>query len=616
MGTRKVGPLGPSSFDSIITVVFYPMGQPSPAEHEQTLRSREYALLFLFSFILFGYSMIGGRPLTMHEAVLPQSSCEMLADGDWLIPKSGGRPWLERPPLPQWITVGIAAVAGTCAKEWIVRLPPALIATGVVLLLARMASSWFGRTIGFLSGLLLATMFEFTRYAWLAESDMFLCGIVTAAIAVFVQLEFFQKAPPGAPQRFGGRRSVLGLLFFVLLGMTNLAKGLLFGTVMTLAPIVGFLLWNANRTQIARYLWLWGWLVSVLIAVAWPLAAWIRYPDLIELWWFDLGGRLSGDYTAINQPAWYYLVTLAWTTQPWTIPAAFGLTITWKRAFAVPCSSERFLWCWAVLPILIFSIPSGKHHHYLLQCLAPWSVLGALGLVWLRDRIFLVPFWKQASVIGWWLLALLGAVAIWWFSARVPGPGWMPWALITGWIAFAGSLSWTISRGNERRALALFFSAIVGLYSLGHSYAAHISDQSLDDTVFLKQVLTRVTSDVPVMVNADLGSMDLFRILFYLHSLNGQVVPVHNLTYLLDERIHDATVYVISRHKDLPILTRYGAVEVLLQSKRTRRETSPEDRFTLFHLRFDKNLPRRSAPHYISPMQAMARERGPYLEAR
>jgi len=177
--------------------------------------------------------MVGGRPLTMHEAVLPQSACEMVADGDWVIPKSGGRPWLERPPLPRWITVGTAAVAGTCAKEWVVRLAPVVIATGVVLLLARIAAGWFGRNIGLLSGFLLATMFEFTGYAWLAEADIFLCGIVTATIAIFIHLEFFHKPPPGAPPRIWGRRSILVLLFFVLLGMTNLAKSLPFGTVMT-----------------------------------------------------------------------------------------------------------------------------------------------------------------------------------------------------------------------------------------------------------------------------------------------------------------------------------------------------------------------------------------------
>jgi hypothetical protein len=163
--------------------------------------------------------------------------------------------------------------------------------------------------------------------------------------------------------------------------------------------------------------------------------------------------------------------------------------------------------------------------------------------------------------------------------------------------------------------MAVLLSAIVALYTMGYSYAARISDHGLADTVFLKEVPSRITAGVPVVVNADLGSMDVFRILFYLHHLEGQVVPIHNLTYLSDERIHDETVYLISRLKDLPALTRYGTAEVVFQSERTRRETSPQDRFTLFRLRFNKDLPRQPAPSYISPMQAMYREKGPYLDS-
>jgi hypothetical protein len=48
-------------------------------------------------------------------------------------------------------------------------------------------------------------------------------------------------------------------------------------------------------------------------------------------------------------------------------------------------------------------------------------------------------------------------------------------------------------------------------------------------------------------------------------------------------------------------------VEVVLQSERTRREASPKDRLTLFHLRFDDNLPRIPMQARISPMEAMNR---------
>ncbi len=575
------------------------------------LRRTDYLLLGLFCFLLFGYAMVGGRPLTMHEAVLPQSAREMLADGDWIVPKSGGRPWLERPPLPQWITVAVAWVSGRGDREWIVRLPPALMGTAAVLLVAWMAAGWFGRTVGLLSSFLLATMFEFTSYAWLAEPDIFLCALVALAIALFARIEFF-AAPRGAAedQRFLGGRPWPVLAFFAALGVTNLVKGLLFGPAMVLIPVCGFLAWNADRRQIARYMWLWGWLLCAAIAAAWPLAAWVRYPDVLEVWRFDHLGRLSGSYTAINKPGWYSLTTLPWEMAPWTLFVLLGLWRSAGRAFHERNSPERFLWCWAILPVVVFSLPAGKHHHYMLHLLAPWAVLGALGLVDLRDWIFGRPGWARYRLAAAALVGVSGVVALWGWRPSVPGPRWVVLALLLVWIAWSAVFGWALWRARSGLAMGVVLAAIVGAYWAIFTYSLPPRDQVLEDTGFLQQVRALKRSEVPLMVNADLNSMDLFRTLFYLDS---GAATLHNLTYLQDERIHSAQVYVITRARDEATIAKLGTAEVLLQSRRSRRETSPADRLTLFHLRFREDLGRGPAPARISPMQAMSRAEGPYL---
>ena len=73
------------------------------------LRLRDFLILAAFCLLLFGFEMFSGRPLSLHEARLPELSREMFLHHNWLFPQSGGRPWLERPPLPQWIEVGIWA---------------------------------------------------------------------------------------------------------------------------------------------------------------------------------------------------------------------------------------------------------------------------------------------------------------------------------------------------------------------------------------------------------------------------------------------------------------------------------------------------------------------------
>src|SRR5258705_1880207 len=105
--------------------------------------------------------MFSGRPLSLHEGRLPELSREMMQSHDWIIPRSGGRPWLERPPLPHWITIATSAILGQrCDRVWVVRLPAVLMGTITVLLTAWIAARLFGRNIGLASGLILPTCYH------------------------------------------------------------------------------------------------------------------------------------------------------------------------------------------------------------------------------------------------------------------------------------------------------------------------------------------------------------------------------------------------------------------------------------------------------------------------
>ena len=108
----------------------------------------------------------------------------------------------------------------------------------------------------------------------------------------------------------------------MLLGMTNLAKGVVFGTAMALIPIGGFLLLNGRIGPILRYCWLWGWLTFAAIALAWPFAVYQRFPDALPLWQYDLFGRLNGGYLA--EPFWYYFGHWFWVVLPWPVAAIIG----------------------------------------------------------------------------------------------------------------------------------------------------------------------------------------------------------------------------------------------------------------------------------------------------
>ncbi len=571
------------------------------------VRGGDYLLLFGFCLLLFGYSMVGGRPLTMHEAVVPQSTREMVASGDWIVPTSGGRPWLERSPLPHWITAAICAPLGACGREWAVRLPAALMGTAVVLLVAGLAAWWFGRATGLVSGYVVATMFEFTSYAWLAESEIYLCLLVTAAIAVVASIETSGR-PRGAgePTGFLGARPWPVAVFFVIVAATNLTKGLLFGTLMVLAPVIGYLvadLWRTRDwTSVRRYVWLWGWMIYGALGAAWPYAVYRRYPDALELWRSDLLGRVNGTLRSLVEPMWYYLGTLSWEIAPWTLFAAIGLFLCVRDLRRAPDDARRFLVAWTVLPIVVLSLPPGKHHHYLLHGLAPWAICGALGVQWFWSTILDLRQRGSRWPPALFLLLLAGCAAAgvmfeWLGAGTAAGIG-----VTIALLACASALGLAVRRRRGALAMACAVGSITAVYLPYHSMLLPASDQTVEDTAFLRAIPPARDRREPLVANADLQSLDLFRNLFY---LDPSAVTIPDLGYLDDERFAVPGVMVLTRARDRARLQEFGDVTLLLQSARTRRETGPGERMTLFRLRYRPDLVRRHHSWRVSPMQAL-----------
>lgn len=578
------------------------------------LGRRDYLLLALFCLVLFGQAMISGRGLSIHESVLPQSAREMYADGDWVVPKRGGAPWMESPPLPQWATVAVASLFGRCDTVAIVRLGPTLVATAVVLMVAWMATLFFGRGLGLLSGFVMATTCQFLRYAWLAEDEIYLCGLVTAAVALFVKLEFGDGNPMEEVREpcsfFGGRRPAV-LALFVALGMTNLAKGLIFGTAMAVIPMAAYLLWNADFGRIRRYLWFWGWLAFAVVMLAWPVAAYLRYPDVVDVWRFDLGGRLDGSYQASAEPWWYYPVNLLWILAPWTLVIPFGIWATHGAAVRTRYSAERFLWCWAIFVPAVFSLAQGKHHHYLLHAIAPWSILASVGLFKVREAMLA---WPKSMHNPFWSLgttALPVLVAIWLLRDRVPGGSNVYLPVMVACPFLIVLLSWAIMHLSATRAATALFVTMAMAYSFGHMVAAKYVDTHRIDTQFLTDVRAQIPADEQILVDLNVEALRGFMLLFY---LDDNAVPLHNLSFALDDQIENPSVFVLTRANRRETLDEIGTTREMMQSPQTGRETSAADRLTLFRLTYHQESRGVSAAKVrISPMQAMYRDEGPVL---
>lgn len=584
----------------------------APAERPARLLTRDFLILTAFCLALFGYEMFSGRALSLHEARLPELSREMFVNHNWLFPQSGGRPWLERPPLPQWIEVGTSLLLGQrCDKVWVVRLPSVIMGLSIVLMTAWAAAVWFGRGVGVLSGLVLATMYEFYAYSVLAEDDIYLAAAVAIALTLFISMEFASGKNRDSRVGFFGNRPWQVWAFFFLLGLMNIVKSPLLGPAVAAGPVGAYLLLSGDWLRIRRYLWLWGWLMFALVLVSWTLAAMYRYPDVMRNWQFDYEQT-----TQYDQKFWYYaLIVLPAFLEPWVLASITGFIVTSRPAVRQKASGERFLWCWAILPVILLSIPHRKHHHYFVPSIAPWAILSAVGIsiIW---RDLTRPREKQMKV--WPIIAIVAAgvalaVAVFPEIAHrivhADVSAYRPDAIVLGAVVVvcASALVWAIGRRNSTIAAAACFLGVGFAYCWGQSVLPDIVTQ---DTEFLHRVDAEVPANEPLYVNSDLaGEMDFFRNQFY---LRPTARLLHNLTFLRDQRITAPAVWVVTRNHDRDKLEELGQVQVRDKSTYTRRERYPGDRFTLFHLQFRSDLTRYPAPAYINTLQAMGREKGPY----
>jgi hypothetical protein len=260
---------------------------------------------------------------------------------------------------------------------------------------------------------------------------------------------------------------------------------------------------------------------------------------------------------------------------------------------------------------LFFSIPDGKHHHYLLQCLVPWAVLAALGTVRLWQSIAAWPVWLRNPLLGTLVLTLLIEPALWAFREVIPGPHWLVPALMLAWPAIAFGLCWAPAQRHGVLAAGTAFALLIALYSGGQFYRANYIDSYADENAFLQEVRGRLPADQPLYARMDrFAPLETFRLLFY---GPPATILLPNVTFLRDEQIKQPDIYFLGMLGDEDVLSDYGVWEVVLESPSNRHLVTPDRRRVLFHLRFHEDLVRGPAPH-VSVMQAVSRASGPYME--
>lgn len=346
---------------------------------------------------------------------------EMIATGDYLVPHLNGEIYTHKPPLMFWAMALSSGLSGGL-DETAVRLPSALAATGVVLLIFAIGRRLFGLRAGVVAALAFATCIKAGWQARVGQIDMVLTFFVTLTAYLWIRA-------------WREERSHLYLLGFLSAGFGTLAKGPAALLPLLLAFVVFHLDegrrsggWDVGRREVGRMgvgrgLLLWAavvlaWLLPAGFAAAAASGGWEYLHELLvtqNLTRYTAGADYAGTAAHLH-PWYYYLYVVPVEFLPWTLLVPGALWIHFRRADDTRRRDARLLVAWVVVTLVFFSLSPAKRSVYVLQLYPALALLVGSGLdLFVRFRDERERETSGARRAGRWLVlpaGLFGVLAV------------------------------------------------------------------------------------------------------------------------------------------------------------------------------------------------------------
>lgn len=421
-------------------------------------------LLVTFVSLALGLPGLGSTGLVRMEGMVAAIAGEMLASGDFLVPRLYGELYTYKPPLLYWLAAAAFHLTGS-TSEWALRLPVVLSSALLSLATVRFVGRIAGRRTGVVAGLASVSGALFVQKSRIAEFD--------APLACFVGLAVL--AACDALVRTGSstrHETVSWLLCYLALTAAFLTKGL--PALLVFIPgLVLAAVGSGRLRDLTRGPHLCGAALFISLAATYLLSAYatagpaLFAQPLDEARLRGVGWSLEAVSLSLLKPALIWAFFL-----PWSLP------LFWARPKGGSAIDRllRVAWCFLLAGVVAFMLVPTHEPRYYLPLAAPFAVLGAVGVermalstVAARQRLpaglgFLVggltvalALWPEAlvtSALGRVVLFAFGAATLGVASraiARQTGP-----AHLTAVLLLTALSSWgaeTLAFG-PRRALA------------------------------------------------------------------------------------------------------------------------------------------------------------------
>ncbi|MCO7628368.1 lipid IV(A) 4-amino-4-deoxy-L-arabinosyltransferase [Pseudomonas fluorescens] len=301
-----------------------------------------------------------------------QISQEMLLSGNWVAPHFMGIRYFEKPIAGYWMIAIGQAIFGD--NLFGVRIASALssgLSVWLAYLLARRL--WNNPRTSATCALLYMSFGLIAGQAGYANLDpQFTLWVNLSLVAVWFAID------SKTPRARLGSWTLLG----IACGMGLMTKGFL-ALLLPVLIALPYMIWQRRFGELLRYGPL-AVLVATLISLPWGLAVHSREADFWRFFfWHEHIRRFSaGEDAQHARPWWFYLPLLFAATLPWAVLLPSTLMRTWREKREPKIA---FLALWFLLPLVFFSLSSGKLPTYIMPCLLPLALLMGHTLInWLN----------------------------------------------------------------------------------------------------------------------------------------------------------------------------------------------------------------------------------------
>lgn len=338
-------------------------------------------LVLALVFGALNFFLLGQLPLANPDegryAEIPR---EMLARGDWVLPRLNDVPYFEKPPLVYW-TVGLCReIFGP--GEFSMRLAPALFGLAGGLLTYAAARRLYGRPAALAAAIVLGTSLLYFVLSRILLLDMAVSVLMAATLFCFI----LGVREPAGPTR---RWFFLGL--YASAALATLAKGLVGFLIPGAVMFLWLLIFNQWRRLLPMHLGA-GVLLFLALAAPWHLLAAQRHPEWAHFYFVrEHWERFTTTTHNRAAPPWFFVPVILAGLFPWVgfLGGAVREALAGGWARRRENADAWFLVTWVVFVFLFFSKSQSKLIPYILPVFPPLAVMiGA----WLARR------WAKSEV--------------------------------------------------------------------------------------------------------------------------------------------------------------------------------------------------------------------------